>query len=430
MSTPDRYIEAATREHTRRSYRAAIEHFEAEWGGILPATADSMARYLAAYAEKLSLNTLKQRLAALAQWHIDQGFPDPTKAPLVKKVLKGIRELHPVREKQAAPLQLHQLEQLVNWLSAEEARAEGSGNQGLVARCRRNRALVLLGFWRAFRSDELCRLRIEDGVLYPGQGLELYLPRSKGDRRNEGTVYKVPSLTRLCPVEAYQTWIETTARQQGPVFCGVGRWGHLGEEALHPNSIIPLLRTLMQRAGIADAGSYSSHSLRRGFATWANGQGWDVKALMEYVGWRDMKSALRYIDSADPFAQQQMEAGLAATAPQLVPPTSAPIAPSPTVIPPQETTLELQLRMDRLSKTVRGLKRACQSIETCCLKPYRMQFLGRDTGRYRLTIVHASPEMLEESIDALLDEMHQIANNHQCYLEAILTDPLTGQTWG
>ena len=313
MNTPDHYIEAATREHTRRGYRAAIEHFEADWGGVLPATADSMARYLAAHAEKLSLNTLKQRLAALAQWHIDQGFPDPTKAPLVKKVLKGIRELHPAREKQAAPLQLHQLEQLVNWLSAEEARAEGNGDHGLVARCRRDRALVLLGFWRAFRSDELCRLRIEDAVLHAAQGMELYLPRSKGDRRNEGTVYKVPALSRLCPVEAYQSWIEISARQNGPVFCGVDRWGHLGHDALHPNSISPLLRALMQRAGIADAASYSSHSLRRGFVTWANGQGWDVKALMEYVGWRDMKSALRYIDSADPFRKHHIEAGLRLT---------------------------------------------------------------------------------------------------------------------
>lgn len=430
MTELDIYLSAATRDNTRRSYRAAIAHFEAEWGGVLPATADGMARYLAAYAEKLSLNTLKQRLAALAQWHVDQGFPDPTKAPVVKKVLKGIRELHPAREKQAAPLQLHQLEQLVAWLSAEAIRGEGIGDQGLVARCHRDRALVLLGFWRAFRSDELCRLRIEDSVLHPGQGMELYLPRSKGDRRNEGTVYKVPALSRLCPVEAYHDWIETTARTQGPVFCGVDRWGHLGAEALHPNSIIPLLRTLMQRAGIADAASYSSHSLRRGFATWANGQGWDVKALMEYVGWRDMKSALRYIDGNDPFAQQQMETGLATTVPLLAPPVSAPTPTSPTVIPSVETILELQLRLDRLSKAVRGLSRARQSIETCCLKPYRMQSLGRDTGRYQLTIGHASPEILEESIDTLLDEMHQIANNHQCHLEAILTDPLTGQTWG
>lgn len=308
--TVDRYLAAATRANTRRSYRSAIEHYEVEWGGFLPATADSLARYLADHAGKLAVSTLKLRLAALAQWHLDQGFPDPTKAPMVKKVLRGIRELHPAREKQAEPLQLQCLEKVVAWLMTEEGVALARDDHAQLARCRRDRALVLLGFWRAFRSDELCRLQIENAVLRPGQGLELFLPRSKGDRQNEGTVYKVPALSRLCPVEAYQAWIDTHTRQQGSVFCAIDRWGNLGETALHPNSIIPLLRALMQRAGVADAALYSSHSLRRGFATWASAQGWDVKMLMEYVGWRDMKSALRYIDSADSFDNLKIEAGL------------------------------------------------------------------------------------------------------------------------
>ena len=96
-------------DNTRLSYRAAIEHFESHWGGFLPATADSVARYLVGYANTLSVNTLRQRLAGLAAWHLDQGFPDPTKAPHVKKVLKGIAELHPVVQKQAKPIQLDQL---------------------------------------------------------------------------------------------------------------------------------------------------------------------------------------------------------------------------------------------------------------------------------------------------------------------------------
>jgi len=68
MDKIDQYLQAATRENTRRSYASAVRHFEVEWGGFLPATADSMARYLVDYAEKLSINTLKQRIAALAQW--------------------------------------------------------------------------------------------------------------------------------------------------------------------------------------------------------------------------------------------------------------------------------------------------------------------------------------------------------------------------
>ena len=98
MSAVDRYIEAATRENTRRSYQSAIRHFEVEWGGFLPASADEIARYLADHAQSLSVNTLRARLAALAQWHQTQGFPDPTKTPHVRKVIKGIAALHPVTE--------------------------------------------------------------------------------------------------------------------------------------------------------------------------------------------------------------------------------------------------------------------------------------------------------------------------------------------
>jgi hypothetical protein len=54
-------------------------------GWFLPATSENIAQYLVDHAEKLAINTLRQRLAALAQWHIDQGFPDPTKAPSLKK---------------------------------------------------------------------------------------------------------------------------------------------------------------------------------------------------------------------------------------------------------------------------------------------------------------------------------------------------------
>lgn len=94
MADFERYLDAATRRNTVRSYAAATRHFEVEWGGHLPATANSVARYLADYAERLSVNTLKLRLAALAHWHAEHGFPDPTRAPLVRKVFKGIKAVH------------------------------------------------------------------------------------------------------------------------------------------------------------------------------------------------------------------------------------------------------------------------------------------------------------------------------------------------
>jgi len=89
--TLERYLEAATRQNTQRSYASALRHFEIEWGGHLPATPDSVARYLADHAAQLASNTLRQRLAALAHWHREHGFVDPTRAPLVRKVLRASR---------------------------------------------------------------------------------------------------------------------------------------------------------------------------------------------------------------------------------------------------------------------------------------------------------------------------------------------------
>lgn len=299
MNELDRYLRAATRDNTRRSYQAAIEHFEVSWGGFLPATSDSVVRYLMAHAGVLSINTLKLRLSALAQWHNSQGFADPTKAPLVRKVFKGIRALHPAREKQAEPLQLQHLEQVVAHLDGQATLALAADDRPTLLRARRDKALILLGFWRGFRSDELCRLEIEHVRAVAGSGMTLYLPRSKNDRDNLGQTYQAPALQRLCPVQAYIDWINSAALVRGPVFRAIDRWGHLGEEGLHANSIIPLLRQALERAGIA-AEHYTSHSLRRGFATWAHRSGWDLKSLMSYVGWKDMKSAMRYIE-ASPF---------------------------------------------------------------------------------------------------------------------------------
>ena len=132
-----------------------------------------------------------------------------------------------------------------------------------------------------------------------GSGISLYLPRSKSDRENLGKTYQTPALQRLCPVQAYIAWITEAALVRGPVFRGIDRWGHLSEEGLHANSVIPLLRQALERAGIP-AEQYTSHSLRRGFATWAHQSGWDLKSLMSYVGWKDMKSAMRYVE-ANPF---------------------------------------------------------------------------------------------------------------------------------
>ncbi|MFX8258232.1 integrase, partial [Acinetobacter baumannii] len=55
-SLNNRYQIAATSDNTRRAYQADIRHYET-WGGQLPATTDSILRYLHAFADTLNPRT-------------------------------------------------------------------------------------------------------------------------------------------------------------------------------------------------------------------------------------------------------------------------------------------------------------------------------------------------------------------------------------
>ncbi|MEW9624370.1 site-specific integrase [Rhodanobacter geophilus] len=421
----DTYLEAAQRENTQRSYASAVRHFEVSWGGLLPATADTVAQYLAAHATTLSINTLRQRLAALSQWHQTHGFADPTTAARVKQALKGIQALHPAREKRAAPLQLTAVARVSDWLDAAVAAADQRGDRAAALRARRDRAMLLLGFWRGFRVDELVGLHSEHVTAVPGHGMTCFLGRSKTDRQLVGTTYRVPALSRWCPVAATLDWIAMAGLTEGPLFRGVTRTGGIRSGALHPNSVVPLLRRLFVRAGLASPESYSGHSLRRGFAGWASANGWDVRALMEYVGWKDMHSAMRYIDAPDAFGQQRIETALASMSAPGSPPASLPPPASQSAA---AVTLMLTLRLTP-RRAGRSVAKARKTIETLCLSPHRGVAVNPERTRYRLQVEATDDLDLDEVASALIEDLYRIADNHDLHLDASLHDEAAERHW-
>ena len=425
MIAVDKYLDAANRENTRRSYASDIRHFEEEWGGFLPATVDSVSRYLAEHAESLSLNTLRRRLAALSRWHQDQGFPDPTKSATIRQVLKGIRALHPEQEKRAKPLELLVLQQVSDWLEDGIAVAVERKDRGSTLRHTRDRAMLLLGFWRGFRSDEIINLRVENIKITPGEGLVCYLPRSKGDRQMRGREFSCPALSKLCPVEAVSAWLSVSGLSKGPLFRAINRWRHLSDKPLLAVSIIPLLRSLLTQAGVNEASNYSSHSLRRGFAGWAQNSGWDIRELMNYVGWRDIKSAMRYLDGTNAGLKARFEQGLGnEQAPSTRPSSSLPRKPALPLMP-----IEVSIDLSAFSGSGRGAPRVLRLIVETCLAKYQAQKLDDSGSRYRILVPNSSREIVEEHVYALLDDMHQVADANRFFLETACRNPATGDHW-
>jgi len=250
-------------------------------------------------------------VAALARWHADNGFADPTRSPLITKLLRGIRAKHDEPQKRARPLQLDTLDKACSWLQEAQATALLKGRHAEALRRARDRSVLLLGFWRAFRSDELANMRIEEIEAVRGDGLTCRPGRTKTTDVDDDRVFHCPALSRLCPVDAYLNWIELSGRTAGPVYPAISRWGKLSDRHMATESVLPLLRRILREAGADEADTYSSHSLRRGFASWASANGWELKELMEHVGWRNATSAMRYIDVSKKAMKAKFERGLA-----------------------------------------------------------------------------------------------------------------------
>ncbi len=196
---------------------------------------------------------------------------------------------------------------------------------------------------------------------------------------------------------------------------------------MHSNSVVPLLRRLFTRAGLKSPEAYSGHSLRRGFAGWANANGWDVRALMEYVGWKDVRSAMRYIDAPDAFGQQRIEAALAPV-PMATPlPVQATLPPAP-ISKPAAVVLILVLRLTPRRKG-RSVAKARYTIETICLSPHLAIPLNQERSRYQLTVAAADDLVLDEIASSLIGDLYRMAENHDHQLDASLHDEAGERHW-
>jgi len=236
-------------------------------------------------------------------------------------------------------------------------------------------------------------------------------------------------------VDAYLDWLEVSGRKSGPVFPGIDRWGNISEQPMMSQAVLPLLRRILKDAGTQEAESYSSHSLRRGFAGWASANGWDLKELMEHVGWRDVGSAMRYIDIPQDAMKSKFERGLAnsTSAPEDVAESPEPTAPQAGAEAPAATeqfaTVHLRLLLTKPGGARRGTERAFKQIESVHLKKFAARQLDRNGRRFELRVPFHDRDALDDILLDLLDELYRVASANECMLEASLHEPDTDSSW-
>lgn len=255
-----------------------------------PAHPETVAAYIADLNVKgYRKSTISKVLTVIRQIHA-QG-QDPTTAPLVAELWRGIKRKDR-RPKKRAPVV--SLADLVAMCTVLEKRTSGLAI--------RDRALLAVGWAAAARSSELVALDWSDIKEVP-EGIELTIRSSKTDQQGQGELVALPlyreDLAAACPVRALRSLLfKTEGAGQVAVFpcSGFG----VTRAQLEPNTRanrIAVHRAVQRAARLAKLpGKYSSHSLRRGFATTAAASGIPDRYIMNHGRWRSRQVLDGYVE--------------------------------------------------------------------------------------------------------------------------------------
>ncbi|MGD1038781.1 MAG: integrase [Roseiarcus sp.] len=239
-------VENSIAENTRRAYRSDLAQFAA-WGGQLPADPSTVASYLAAHAETLSVATLVRRIAMISKAHEAKGLLNPCRSEIVRATLRGIKRTRGIAQREAKPLLREDLFRVL----------EAMGDDVKDAR---DWTLLLIGFAGGFRRSELVGLDRAD-IERVRQGMIIGLRRSKTDQEGAGRKIGIPyGRTRHCPVLAVDRWLAVSGIETGPVFRPVDRHSRIACARLSGEAVSLVVKERVAAAGIDPAG-FSGHTV-------------------------------------------------------------------------------------------------------------------------------------------------------------------------
>lgn len=313
-----REILAARRSpSTREAYLNAWTGF-AVWCRAMgreafPASAETVAGYLAELHSKgIAKVTIARVLTVLRLLH--SGEADPTASPLVLETWRGIkrRDRRPARR---APIV-----SLADLVAMCETLAKRTSELAT-----RDRAMLAVGWAAATRSSELVALDWRD-AREVAQGIELHIRSSKTDQEGRGELVALPlyreQLAAACPVRALRELRELTGGgDQVAIFprsgFGAARSRVILGTRAHREAVGRAVKRAARFAKLP--GEYSSHSLRRGFATSAAGAGIEDRLIMQHGRWRSRAVLDGYIQRGKLWTDNPL---LALTAERSSPPTA------------------------------------------------------------------------------------------------------------
>ena len=244
----------------------------------LPASAETVAAFIDAMAERRAPATVRRYVASIAAAHREAGCARTVKSAPVARALKRMHRRKGRRQGQAHGLTWPLRRRLI----------EAAGERPIDLR---NRALLAVAYDAMLRRSELTSLRVADLLEETGGGATLLVRRSKTDGEGEGEVLYLARDT----VALVRAWLEESGIAEGRLFRSVARNGRFGE-GLDPSQVPRILKAMARAAGLPEAvvGGLSGHSPRVGAAQDMIAAGIELPAILQAGRWKSTAMVNRY----------------------------------------------------------------------------------------------------------------------------------------
>ena|GEM_PF-119772 len=207
---------------------------------------------------------------------------NPAKHPTVTTAMAAIRRRLGTNTNGSAPLTAERLIQVLG--SIDDTTRAG----------RRDIALLLIGWFGALRRSELAGIRLQH-LDIDNHGVAISLARTKASQDHTMWVPIARNPTSpLCPVTALEQWIsELDERVDDSVtvwpWITKGDTVRAGNPPIGGAAIDAIVSRLVTNSGLANASSYSAHSLRSGFITEAKNRGVDEADIMRHTRLKSLR---------------------------------------------------------------------------------------------------------------------------------------------
>ena len=266
----------------------------------MPADYETVRNYLVYLSKGIKkdykLNTIKRRIASISYMHSQNKIPFDSKNPNIKNQMNSIKRNLKGKLEQTSPLLFDDLKKIIDFIDSEIDK----NTKKLINY--RDKAIILIGWFGAFRRSELVGLNIEN-IEINSQGLSIKMEKSKTDQEGNLEAKGIERSEFLenrsyCPVISYTNWLNLSGIRSGKIFRQIDTSNRIVHDDLSDKAISLIIKNWAKKALIS-SNKLSGHSFRAGFATELAKRGATETEIMKTTQHKSPDMVRKYIRDAE-----------------------------------------------------------------------------------------------------------------------------------